>query len=135
MDEIIIKSSKSSASIRFHDKHGEYFLTTVSSVDYSATIKVWSYTDSAHLVDLFQSMALDWRGWTGNRSWESIEGELHLDCSHDRLGHITLCTCLRMNDGVSDAWSIKCIITTEAGQLDKIARDITSFFNGQSNHG
>jgi len=41
------------------------------------------------LTDFFAGMNDDWRGWTGERTWEALEGELELTARHDG-GHIQI---------------------------------------------
>jgi hypothetical protein len=46
------------------------------------------------LADFFGRLAADWRGWAGERVWESVEGDLRIEARH-AYGHIQLRVVLR----------------------------------------
>jgi len=76
------------------------------------------------LADYFGSLAADWKGWSGERTWRSLEGELALTAWHD--GHVRLQVELR---GPFDRdWRLRCELTIEPGeQLSAAARDFADF--------
>ncbi len=76
---------------------------------------------------LFRSMAKDWRGWSGERAEESLEGHLRLACTADRTGHVTIRVRLR-NMVPGDDWRVEANIHVEAGQLDRLADAATDYF-------
>ena len=84
--------------------------------------------DCAHLPQFFGDLAARWSGWEGERSWESIEGDLKLSCSHDSLGHIRMTVELRSLGAGSIKWTVSSELMIEAGQLDSIAEDARGFF-------
>lgn len=43
----------------------------------------------------FGGLAANWRGWRGEREWESLEGGVRLIATHDRLGTVSLTAELR----------------------------------------
>jgi hypothetical protein len=129
---IEIRSCHGRRSLRFHSRCGDYFHASIEGDGPSASVRVWGYTDCHLLVDLFDSIARDWRGWQGLRSWSSIEGEFRIDASTDKAGHVTLSVVLAPCDGLDD-WRLSVPIFTEAGQLEKIAREVACFFSGDAN--
>jgi hypothetical protein len=76
---------------------------------------------------LFEEMAREWRGWKGEKKWNSIEGNLALACTHDGLGHIEVHVELGL--GVPSAWRASGSLIVEAGQLDALARAATRFLD------
>lgn len=84
-------------------------------------VEVDVYEDSGYenLARFFEALAESWRGWDGQRSYESIEGDLELVARHD--GHIRL--------GVSltpyPAWNLSSGLVLEAGEeLDLAAHAV-----------
>jgi len=76
------------------------------------------------LADFLDGLASQWRGWKGEREWQTYEGTLALSCSHDRLGHVAVSTSL---SDLSRSWLVHGSVTVDAGDLDRIARDVRSF--------
>ena len=107
----------------------EKFTVELTDCQLSATADVWAgYTHSAP-VCLFEEMAERWTGWKDRLTWQSLEGELKLECSHDGLGHIQVRVTLWSGCMPFD-WKAEVTVNTEAGQLDKLARDARRFFGG-----
>ena len=94
-----------------------------------ASVRVWGYTDCDLLVDLFESVARDWRGWQGERAWASIEGEFRIGVSTNSTGKVTIAVQLSCDDG-EDNWRLTIPVFSEAGQLEGIARQVATFFAG-----
>jgi Family of unknown function (DUF6228) len=128
MEEILIKSSESDTHLRFSAIQGDYFNANLASHCYSATVRVWAYTDQHGLADLFEALAVSWRGWTGEKKWVSLEGEFSITCTHDKLGHIKLDIEMHQDFGTPESWRLKASIIVDAGQLEVIAKDARKFF-------
>ncbi len=126
-----IRSCHGRRGLRFHSRRGDYFHASVEGDGPSASVRVWGYTDCHLLVDLFESIAHDWRGWQGERSWSSIEDEFRIGATTDKAGHVTLSVVLAHCDGMDD-WRLSVPVFTEAGQLEKIAREVARFFSGDA---
>jgi hypothetical protein len=122
-----IRSSRGRRSLRFHSRNGDYFIASIDGDEAQASVRVWGYTDCGLLVDLFESIARDWRGWQGERTWSSIEGEFSLAASTNSRGAVTIRVTLCHNDG-DDDWELDIPVFTEAGQLDSIASHVSAFF-------
>lgn len=127
-----IRSCHGRRSLRFHRRRGDYFHASVEGDGPRASVRIWGYTDCHLLVDLFESIAHDWRGWERERSWSSIEGEFSIAASTTKAGKVTLAVALTHNDGEDD-WRLTVPIFTEAGQLERIAREVVSFFRENAN--
>jgi len=122
-----IRSSRGGRGLKFHSRSGDYFLASVEGDGPQATVRVWGYTDCDLLVDLFESIARDWRGWQGERTWKSIEGEFRIAVSSKSTGQVTFAVQLRHYDGEDD-WRLSVPVFSEAGQLESIARHVAAFF-------
>jgi hypothetical protein len=103
------------------------FCVRVSDRNLSAEACVYAGCINSHPAPLFADMARSWSGWPGELVWESLEGELALRCSHDRLGHISIRIELRSGD-MPDDWLVVATVMAEAGQLEDIALRATVFF-------
>lgn len=128
MSHVIIKAADSDATLTFCGRNGDYFTTSLVSMAVSAKKQIWGFTDCEMLVDLFRYMADNWKGWEGAANWASLENDLALSCTCDRLGHIYLATTLR-DTCASARWTAHFTIMVEAGQLASIAADVAGFFD------
>lgn len=86
------------------------------------------------LAEFFEGIADDWRGWTGERDWRSVEGDLTIMARHE-YGHVQL------RVGVRDArpgwgnhgWTASADLTIEPGeQLTRIAMDVRALAIGRA---
>lgn len=123
-----IKSSSSDTVLEFSRVEGDYFEACIRSVSHSASRRVCCYTDPEGVANLFADAAAHWRGWSGAKRWESIEGEMALELTADRTGHITLAVTINNDLGVPDSWCLTSQLTLEAGQLEALARDAANTF-------
>ena len=76
---------------------------------------------------LFRDLAANWRGWSGEKAEESLEGHLRLTCTADRTGHITIRVRLR-SMVLEDDWRVEASLHLEAGQLDLLAAAAADYF-------
>ena len=127
MEAVTIKSSRDRRCLVFSDHAGDYFTATITGDPVSATKKVWGYTDTQFLVEMFEGIARDWTGWEGERAFESIEGDFRVAATSDRLGPVVLTVSLRSND-LDDHWWAEAPIFLDAGSLDAVARQVDAFF-------
>jgi hypothetical protein len=131
VDELLIESGEGSGFLRLHAReHGkagggalEYFTAELSLKTMRAEVRVYAY-GAQGLASLFEDMAREWRGWSGTKGWDSLEGEIKLAATHDGLGHIAL----EVEMGPpSEEWRARGTIMLEAGALDLPARRLTRF--------
>ncbi len=76
---------------------------------------------------LFRKMAASWRGWEGELSWSTLEGEFKMTATADRLGHIELLAELH-SDAYPREWELKARLDLEAGSLDQLYRSVATVF-------
>jgi hypothetical protein len=86
--------------------------------------RVWSSYSSgfADLMEFFRSLARDWRGWHGERTFQAMENDLHIVATH--TGHVRLTVQLGPGADV-DGWSATAVIELDAGeQLAQVAEEV-----------
>ena len=117
--------------------HGGYSLTlspqgqrgyraVLSGPDLNAETTIYDVTgETFAFADFWRDLASHWKGWSGAKSWTSLEGDLELEAHSDSLGHIQV-TCA-LSRGVPHGWRIKVWLFAEAGALDALASQAASF--------
>ena len=90
MDEVVIRTSQTGASITFSARRDLYFPARVDSPDVSFGKTIYGHTDHVALIELFERMAVSWKGWQDSWDWASLESDMSLRCAHDGLGHVDL---------------------------------------------
>jgi len=126
-----LKSVQGDTSLTLSDFHPEYqgadadsFIVSVASGNWRGEIRASSFM-TADLGDFFRELALNWKGWEGERHWSTLEGEFSLCATSDHLGHIRLafalsqpCTGLELQ--------LKGALELEAGMLDSVAKHVSA---------
>jgi hypothetical protein len=133
IDEIIIPPDvmkRGRLTLRLHspqrDGAGiEYVVAELTGDTLAASTRVYAWGIDS-LAALFEEMAIDWKGWTGAKEWESVEGEFSLSCINDGRGHITIHVKL-LASPYPDSWSVRCSVVVEAGQMDAVASQMKRF--------
>ena len=69
-----------------------------------------------------EALAKDWRGWSHEGRWESLEGDVALIAVHDGHGTIKLRASLRTEAFAEHRWSASAELLLGAGGLDQLAR-------------
>jgi hypothetical protein len=84
----------------------------------------------ADLAGFFTEMERDWRGWEGERTFESLEGDLLLSAAHD--GHVVLGVALRQST-IPDGWSVRAVLRLEPGEeLAGVAAGVRALFSSSA---
>lgn len=73
------------------------------------------------LADFLVSLDEDWRGWEGERVWQSGEAELRLIARHDETNTVILTTVLE--DGAPPRWSSTAELELDPGCFRQLAAD------------
>jgi hypothetical protein len=102
----------------------EYFTATVMCNGLQATSKVYAFM-SQGLAELLKQLAAEWKGWSGIRSWESLENDLKLSFSHDGLGHVTIV--VELSSESLHKWTVRVKTSIDAGELEALARQAKNF--------
>ena len=112
----------------FHPEHhgadADFFIVTVTSDTWRGEVRASSFM-ATDLGDFFQDLARNWKGWEGERRWETLEGEFSICATSDRLGHIRLSfTLSQPHTGLE--LQLKGALELEAGMLDSVAKQVSA---------
>jgi len=131
--EVVIRSSRDGVTLtlsNFVPENGsptsESFLVEVRGYDIRSEARASSFM-APDLGEFFASMASEWRGWTGEKTWATLDRELELTATADSLGHIRLAFFLRPAD-TGFNWELRGALELGAGQLEAIAHDVKAAF-------
>lgn len=128
IEQVLIKSSQTSACLTLSDWDGDYFTVAYTSPAVSALRRV--HRDYGGLSSMFRKLAKLWRGWEGTSKWGTWEGDFEISCTHDGRGHVfcdfTLADDVSPQNG--EEWSVTGEIVLDVGQLDAIASQLQKFF-------
>lgn len=86
-------------------------------------------TGERDLAGFFADLAADWRGWTGQRCWRAMEGEMAIEARHDGGANVMIAVTIKRpwRPYAEDAWSARAVFTLEAvEQLSAVARDLAN---------
>jgi Family of unknown function (DUF6228) len=79
------------------------------------------------LDDFMASLAADWRGWDGLRSWDALENGMTIEATH-RRSRVELLFIVR-RDYKRDAWQVRLPVLIAPGEsLSELAKAIASLF-------
>lgn len=67
---------------------------------------------------MFRSMAEEWRGWTGSKTWKDLEDRVSLSGATDSTGHVSITVDLAGQDYET---KLRAVLEYEAGQLEEMA--------------
>jgi len=114
---------------RKYDKNGwlTHYTVSLQSPDINGTVRVENPPYGQPPLELFKSMERDWKGWEGEKSWGSLEGEFELSAVSDGTGHITLTTILHFGHYPPSS-RLETELVIESGQLDYLAKNAGEFF-------
>lgn len=123
-EPLTISSQDPGATLQLRAYDRDYIVVELRRSGLQAAARVGTYMSDG-LGDFFGQLADDWRGWTGEREWESLEGELRLRAEADRTGHVYLR--IRLQGGAPDRWTVDALLVLEAGQLQRMAMEARAF--------
>ena len=103
------------------------FVVTIQSCEVRAEARASSFM-AADLGDYFQNIAENWRGWSGEKKWATLENDFELAATADNLGHVRLEFFLR-SPYTGYQWELRGALELEAGQLDSIASEVRLFWS------
>jgi hypothetical protein len=105
----------------------DYWIATLSCGSLQASLRFYEIS-IARLASYWAELAANWRGWTGERRWASLEGDVELVASHDGLGTITLTAQLGTEAFAVHRWTASAELLLDAGGLERIAREARRLF-------
>jgi len=71
------------------------------------------------LAEFFEGLDHDWRGWDGERTWQSEEAELRLVATHDKTNTVLVSAVLE--DGAPPRWSCRVQLEVDPGVFRQLA--------------
>lgn len=104
----------------------DYLTVRLDGPSLSATRQVYAGWDGGFegLARYFDDLVASWRGWEGERVFESIEHDLRLVATHD--GHVQMHIVL-WESSQPRGWRLEAAVRLEAGeQLSSAARDVAA---------
>jgi Family of unknown function (DUF6228) len=110
--------------------HPDYYRAVLNCGTTQAAVEFYA-KDVPPVSDLFSALAVDWRGWEGEHAWGSLDGEVDLRATHDKLGTVTLTVRLRSHVYTASVrdflWTTTALLFLDAGGLDALARKAAQF--------
>ena len=106
------------------DPTPEVFDAHLSGPSLSVRVPVFHFGGD-YLAEFFAGLARDWRGWTDERRWCSLESALGLSAVVRPGGTVVFTVELR--DASRDTWRVTAELAIENGKLDDLARDARKF--------
>lgn len=122
-----IKSNSSNREIVFRSRKNDRFQITLKG-NVEVTTEVWAYNDEQGLNKFFQEIAAEGKPWKGKKEWASLEGEFLISATCSTLGEVQFWLKLCGLQGAPEEWKVEVGLTTELGQLEKIANKAKVFF-------
>ena len=122
MGELLLRSNQGSDQLLLWAvKPGDEWRARIDFGDLSAEAKVHERFsgDALRLDAYFADLAQRWRGWEGDREWESLG--LRLAARHDGLGHVTLDATLDADYATAERWRVRASLIVDAGGLGALA--------------
>lgn len=127
-----IKSSSSERELSFADPTRDGYTVTYRGNDVHACCGVYEFMQGDNLATLFQRVASFRRPWPGVEEWRSLEGEFSLAATCSSLGVVTFTASLSGLPGAPEEWRLTASLTSELGQLQRLAEEACLFFSAGS---
>jgi hypothetical protein len=105
------------------------FVASIRRSGLKAEVRVVDFSGSGmwSLSLFFQSLAAEWRGWEGEKVWESLEEHLTLRCTSDKKGHAYLT--VRVGENKMGAeWSAEATLELDVMQRERLAAEVGRYF-------
>ena len=96
------------------------YVAELAAGSVSARVEVYDHMPE-RFRQFFASLAQEWKGWAGERHYESLEPMLKLSAKHDGKGFAVFELLLRAGATENFSWSVSQRLSVELGQLGKVA--------------
>ncbi|MEJ7704821.1 MAG: DUF6228 family protein [Geodermatophilaceae bacterium] len=105
----------------------EALTVTISCPGLTASHTSHEYPDFTSLARFFAELADNWRGWQGERSYESLEGDFKIRATHN--GHVLLHIDLASLSGFAE-WHVQVVVQLDPGeQLSRVATEVAELLS------
>jgi hypothetical protein len=125
IDLIATDGSRLSVALLGRTEHETNFSVSVETPWLRASAPASTYVNGSPAA-LFRDLADNWRGWTGEKRWEDIEGRVRFAAMTDSKGHVSLNVGLK-GQNYPDRADVS--LRFEAGALDAMSRRVNSLFS------
>jgi hypothetical protein len=125
VDDFEIESVNGDQRVELKTVGRDYIEVTVTGSGLAASAKVAQIGGGDGLHHYWADLSENWRGWSGEKVWQSYEGDLMFSATCDRTGHVTMKLILAR--GTAWKWKIQTVIAIEAGQLERLAASAFAF--------
>jgi len=129
MESVTIRSCRDGTELNLSTEDfpaSEKLDVSIAGPSCSARLATSTYYSGSPAL-LFRKMAASWRGWEGELSWSTLEGEFKMTATSDRLGHIDLLAEIK-SDAYPRDWELKARLHLEAGALEQLYRSVSAVF-------
>ncbi len=111
------------------DPYGAGSFTVIATGDGASVMRVvfMLEMDWQSLVAFFESLAADWRGFEGVRSWGSIEGDIKFSAVSDDLGHNNIEVTVRQGPVPGWVFDLRGIELAAGEETTRLARSIAEW--------
>ena len=109
----------------------DYFDVSLNATGLRASTRIYNiyyHGAASDLPAFLQDIALNWRGWAGEKRWTSVEHDLKMTCTSQPLGHINIVVELHSYMTDPFIWDVRHTLALESWQLDELAARSEKFF-------
>ena len=121
---IVIKSSKKGETLSFEKIGAKHARISLDGGSFKASVRAYDENWS-RVGAFFSSLAESDGTWSGEKTFESLEGEILLNATTDNIGHLQLQVRCVHDDG--DHWETSGVIYIDSGCLRSIADKFQDF--------
>jgi hypothetical protein len=136
--EFLLSGRANEPVVRFHRDGTEPLLPDADLVMFDVTIETTTgltantgvqTLSGDDLPSWLSGLADEFRGWSGTKTWESLEHDATIVATHDGVGHVSLLVTLRGPRGYEPgAWQASVTLSVDAGEdMARLARAATAF--------
>ena len=121
---IVIKSSKKGETLSFEKIGAKQVRICLDGGNFNASVRAYDENWS-RVGTFFSALAENDGTWSGEKTFEALEGEIPLKATTDNLGHLKLQVRCFHDDG--DRWETSGVIYIDSGSLTSIADKFQDF--------
>jgi hypothetical protein len=126
MREFTIKDIDSSAYLKLSRKSADGAIE-IDLQDHGLMLHADAYPFMAESLPTFLlELAGSWRGWDGVKTWGTLEGELSLSFSHNKVGYVFVK--VEVRHPTQQRWRCQTGFTLEPASLDTLAAQSSGLF-------
>lgn len=121
--ELKVTIGSAADKITIGPRKGDYIDFVLERQSLRASTTVYLYDDNLSLLKFFEELSKNWQGWEGTKNWKSLEGDLSIQCSTDKLGHVAFNLEIS-NNNIEPSWTLRTTVMAEAGNLNDLLTQV-----------